>query len=98
MNDRELLRQFVEQSSRASFDELVERHIDLVYSVCLREVQDAALAEDATQVVFLLLATKAGTLSAETLIPGWLFNTARFVSRNALKQERRRLQYEQRAA
>src|SRR5688500_376122 len=98
MHDRELLKAYVEDSSQAAFAALVERYIDFVYSACLREVRDAALAEDVTQVVFLLLARKAATLRAGTVLPGWLFQTARFAGKNALRQQEQRRQREQRAA
>src|SRR5687768_14146490 len=98
MHDRELLKAYIEDGSQAAFAALVERHIDFVYSACLREVRDPMLAEDVTQVVFLLLARKAATLGAGTVLTGWLFQTARFAANNALRQEAQRRQREQKAA
>jgi RNA polymerase sigma factor (sigma-70 family) len=98
MSEWRYLSEYVETGSQTAFAALVERYIDLVYSTCLREVHDAALAEDVTQVVFLLLAKKAATLRTGTVLSGWLFQTARFASRNALKQELRRQQREHKAA
>src|SRR5579871_6285449 len=95
MRDEELLRQYVDQGSQAAFAQLVERHLSLVYASCLREVRDPSLAEDVTQVVFLLLAHKAPSLKGHTALAGWLFQTARFASRNALRQEARRKRAEQ---
>ena len=46
--DGRLIRQYARQGSQAAFSRLVARHRNLVYSVCLREVRDAALAEDVT--------------------------------------------------
>jgi RNA polymerase sigma factor (sigma-70 family) len=96
MHDWELLKEYIEHSSQPAFAALVERHIDFVYSVCLRELRHAELAEDVTQVVFLILADKARTIRTGTVLMGWLFQTARFAARNALKQEMRRVQREQR--
>lgn len=96
--DGQLLQRFVADDSQAAFAALVERHLGLVYGTCLREVRDAQLAEDVTQVVFVLLARKAPALSGTTPLPGWLFRTACFASRNALKQERRHRLREERAA
>lgn len=73
----------------------MERHLDLVFSVCRREIRDPELAEDVTQAVFLILAEKAASIKSGTLLVGWLFKTARFVSRNALRKESRRKAGEQ---
>ena len=88
-SDAALLRRFARQGRQAAFSELVSRYSGLVYSTCLRDVRDAAVAEDATQAVFLLLARKAPTFGAGTSLAGWLYRTARLVSRNAVQQETR---------
>lgn len=96
-SDWRLLRRYVEDNSQGAFADLVGRHLALVYSTCLREVGDADLADDVTQAVFLILARKAPSLRAGTVLAGWLFQTARFASQNALTRERRRQRHEQRA-
>src|SRR5262245_6174398 len=53
--DSELLRDYVERRSESAFAELVNRHVALVYSVALRLVVDAHLAEDVTQTTFAIL-------------------------------------------
>lgn len=98
MQDWQLLQEYVRDGSEAAFAHLAERHASLVYGTCLREVRDPALAEDVTQVVFLLLARKAAALREGTVLAGWLFNTARFAAKNALKQEARRRHSEEKAA
>ncbi|MDQ2799553.1 MAG: sigma-70 family RNA polymerase sigma factor, partial [Armatimonadota bacterium] len=98
MQDGQLLRQYVEAGSEAAFSQIVKRHMNLVYAVCRREIEDAALAEDVTQVVFLLLARKAPALRREATLAGWLFQTARFACKNAKRQEQRRRQREQKIA
>lgn len=60
--DGELLRLYVRRRSEAAFGLLVRRHLNLVYVTCLREVGDAALAEDAALSVFLVLARRASSL------------------------------------
>ena len=97
MQDWRLLREYVEQGSETAFAQLVKTHLNLVYATCLREVREPALAEDATQVVFLILARKANSIREGTPLAGWLFNTARFTAKNALKRETRRRIHEQRA-
>ena len=60
-----LLRRFVRQERQAAFSQLVARHSRLVYSTCLRDTQNPAVAEDAAQALFLLLARKAPMLGGE---------------------------------
>ena len=97
MTDRQLLQQYLREGSEAAFSQIVARHLKFVYTVCRRETGDAALAEDITQVVFLLLARKAPALRAETSLSGWLFQTARFASKNARRREAYRKMQEQKA-
>jgi RNA polymerase sigma factor (sigma-70 family) len=98
MDDWQLLREYADRGSDAAFTTLVERHLGLVYGACLREVRDADLAQDVTQSVFLVLARKAGRIRRGTVLAGWLFNTARFACRNALRQQARRKAREEHAA
>ena len=96
-DDLELLRQFARQHSDDAFAALVSRHVNLVYSVALRQTGDAALAEEITQAVFIILARKAATLGDKVVLAGWLCRTARYVSANALTIQRRRQRREQEA-
>ena len=96
--DSELLERFVREASQEAFAELLGRHVNLVWSICFRDLRDRQLAEDATQAVFLVLARKARTLRPGTVLAGWLFRTARLVARNVLKEEARRKARERRAA
>ena len=94
-SDWQLLQDYVERGSQAAFATLVERHVNFVYSTCLREVRHAALAEDVTQVVFLILARKAHRLRESGTLSGWLYKTSCFACKNAMKQERARQRHEQ---
>jgi uncharacterized protein (TIGR03435 family) len=96
-DDLNLLRDYARNNSEAAFAALVTRHVNLVYSVALRQVRDAHLAEEITQAVFIILARKAGSLGDKTILPGWLCRTARYASANALTIQRRRQQREQEA-
>jgi RNA polymerase sigma factor (sigma-70 family) len=98
MDDRDLLAAYVRDQSEAAFNELARRHLAWVYSVALRHVGNAALAEDVAQSVFVLLARKAGNIRSGTLIGGWLFRTTRFVANRALRAETRRRTREEMAA
>jgi RNA polymerase sigma factor (sigma-70 family) len=86
--DHDLLRRYTDGRSDAAFAELVRRHGPMVYAACRRELYDRHLAEDATQVVFLLLARKAGSLADVSHVAGWLFRVARLAARNVARSER----------
>ena len=90
MQDDILLTRYIQDGSEAAFSQLVTRHLPLVYRACLRETGSAAQAEDAAQVVFLLLARKAKSLQDRSSLTGWLYQTAVFVAKNVHKQEARR--------
>ena len=98
MEDRLLLRRFVQDNSEEAFAALTARYLNLVYAVCRRELADAETAEDVTQAVFLILARKAPSLSRNVVLSGWLFQTARFAAKNARLQATRRATNEQKAA
>jgi RNA polymerase sigma factor (sigma-70 family) len=97
-SDYDLLNDFAANAGETAFATLVDRHIGLVYSAAFRQLNDAHLAEDVTQAVFVLLARKAPTISKGTILAGWLYRTARYVSRDVLKTEARRRKREQDAA
>lgn len=90
MDDRQLLRKYVQNRSEEAFAELTGRHINLVHSAALRQVRDHHLADDVTQVVFLLLARKAATLPEKTVLVGWLYRATHFAAGHVLRTERRR--------
>ena len=79
-HDMELVREYAANRSESAFETLVARYVNLVYSAALRQVRHPELAEDVTQAVFVILARKAGALSPNTILSGWLYRTARFVS------------------
>ena len=96
--DRELLRRYAEADSEGAFAELVRRHLDLVYSAALRQVNgDAHMAQDVAQMVFTDLARKAATLWQRQFLTGWLYTSTHFVAANAVRKERRRRTHEQEA-
>ncbi len=96
-DDLALLREYARNHSETAFAALVTRHVNLVYSVAVRQVRDPHLAEEITQAVFIILARKAASLGDRTILPGWLCRTARYASANALTIQRRRQRREQEA-
>lgn len=92
-----LLREYADGHSESAFAELVQRHINLVYSVALRFTENGADAQDVTQAVFIILAKKAATLHPKTILSGWLYETTRFTAMNFLTNKNRRQAREQEA-
>src|ERR1051325_314152 len=97
-NDMDLLRDYARNRSEQAFRALVERHINVVYAVALRQVKNAQLAEDVAQAVFIVLAEKAAAIPKNTILAGWFFRATRFAAANALRAEARREHWEQKAA
>jgi len=94
-DDMELVREYARHGSEEAFATLVSRHINLVYSVALRQLHDTHLAEEVTQAVFIILARKAGSLNAKTILSAWLCRTAQYAAADASKMQRRRQRREQ---
>jgi RNA polymerase sigma factor (sigma-70 family) len=89
--DAELLTSFARTNSEAVFAELVERHVNLVYSAALRQVNgDAHLAQDVAQTVFSDLAGKAVALARRQTLTGWLYTSAHFSAAKIVRGETRR--------
>jgi RNA polymerase sigma factor (sigma-70 family) len=88
-DDWRLLRRYVEYGSQEAFSELVRRHLSWVHATCRKALRDQQMAEDAAQAVFIILARRAESITQQTRLSGWLFNTARFVVKDARKQQAR---------
>ncbi|HUR59136.1 MAG TPA: sigma-70 family RNA polymerase sigma factor, partial [Opitutaceae bacterium] len=94
--DAELLRLYAAERSEAAFAELVRRHLNLVYSVALRQVAgDAHLAQDVSQQVFTALARKARAVAERPSVSGWLYRSTHFAASSVVRTERRRRVREQ---
>jgi len=95
--DMELLRQYANRNSNDAFATLVSRHVNMVYSAALRKTGNPHAAEEITQAVFIILAQKAGRIPDKTILPGWLYQTARLTAASFRKREIRRVRREQEA-
>jgi len=96
-DDSTLLRQYAENNSNEAFAALVERHINLVYSVALRQVGNAHAAQEITQAVFIILAKKAAQLRHDKALGSWLFQATRLTANNFIRSEARRHRREEEA-
>jgi RNA polymerase sigma factor (sigma-70 family) len=94
-NDCDLLRQFSRDHSQDAFTELVNQHMNLVYSSALRQVRSAQLAEEVTQVVFTNLARNADKLAPDTILTAWLYQVTRNAAIDLVRSEARRQAREQ---
>ncbi|MDB6024731.1 MAG: hypothetical protein JWM68_954 [Verrucomicrobiales bacterium] len=92
--DAQLLQEYASCNSEEAFATLVQRHINMVYSVALRQLRDAHKAQDVSQAVFIILARKAASLRNEIILTGWLYQTARHTAANFLRTEIRRQERE----
>ena len=97
LDDSALLRQYVESQSDEAFAALVTRHINLVYSVALRQTGSPENAEEIAQAVFIILAKKANQMRHEKALSSWLFQATRLTAANLIRGESRRRNREQEA-
>jgi hypothetical protein len=89
--DSELLGRYARTRSEDAFAELVRRHVSLVYSAALRQVNgDAHLGQDVAQTVFTDLARKAGSLARRESLAGWLYTSAHYAAAKIARTEDRR--------
>jgi uncharacterized protein (TIGR03435 family) len=96
-DDSTLLRQYVEDNSDEAFAQVVSQHVNLVYSVALRQVGNPHHAEEVTQAVFIILAKKAAQMRHDKALSSWLFQATRLTANNFIRSEMRRQHREQEA-
>ena len=98
MNGTDLLAEFRRNRSDKAFGELVRRYTNLVYSAARRRLSNDAAAEEATQSVFIRLASTAPELREDAALVAWLHRTAVHVSIDLWRVESRRRAREEQAA
>src|ERR1035438_8442928 len=96
-DDSALLRQYAENNSDEAFAALVTRHINLGYSVALRQMGNPHQAEKIPQAVFIILAKKAAQLRHDQALSSWLFQATRLTANNFIRSESRRRHREEEA-
>jgi RNA polymerase sigma factor (sigma-70 family) len=96
--DQSLLHRYAREGSRQALDQIVRRHIALVYSSALRQVRDPDLSQDITQAVFLVLAQKARTIRSGEALAGWLLAVTRRACVDAMRKRATQRRHELAAA
>jgi RNA polymerase sigma factor (sigma-70 family) len=86
LNDRSLLRRFLQDDDDKAFAQIIVRHQRLVMSACRRIVGQSADAEDAFQATFLTLARRPRSLRRCRSLAGWLYTVATRTSRRLVRQ------------
>ncbi len=93
--DQELLKQYQDEGSEAAFEELVRRHVNLVYACALRRMSgNVQNAQDVAQVVFVDLARRGGSIPDGMPLGAYLHRAACFAAGKLLRSERRRRERE----
>src|SRR5437868_550763 len=89
MGDLELLLQYVNDRATQTdaLAQLIRRHAGWVHGVAARRLRDAQLAEDATQEVFLILATTPPRLREEPAVAAWLLKVTCHVTSNLIRAQ-----------
>jgi RNA polymerase sigma factor (sigma-70 family) len=94
-DDLDLLHRYAKDGCERSFSQLVERHLNLVYSAALRQVRSPESAREVSQSAFVELAKNAGKLGAGTVLPAWLYAVTRRRAIDLVRSESRRHRREQ---
>ncbi len=87
--DEDLVRRF-RAGDDAAFTELVRRHQQRVYSLCLRVLGDADAAADVAQDTFLTMLRKLDGFRGEAAFTTWLHRVAVNACYDELRRKRRR--------
>ncbi|MFL5244111.1 MAG: RNA polymerase sigma factor [Gemmataceae bacterium] len=75
-SDSLLLQRFLAHRDEAAFAALVQRHGNLVMSVCIRVLRNAHDSEEVFQAVFFILARKARSVIKQETLANWLYTVA----------------------
>lgn len=94
--DQSLLTRYHQQGDASAFQDLVRAHGGMVFATARRITQDAALAEEVVQEVFLTLARRDQDIRGS--VAAWLHQVAKQKACNVIRGESRRRHYEQAAA
>jgi RNA polymerase sigma factor (sigma-70 family) len=98
-DDLDLLTSYQRDGVESAFARLVERHNQWIFAAARRRLGDDHLADDATQAVFVVLATKAAELIASRRgsLSAWLFHVMHFTCTRLRRSQSRRSALEETA-
>ena len=89
VTDEQLI-QWVADGDTSCLATLFERHHKAVYQFCLQMTRHPAQSEDLVQDVFLKILRKAGSFRGDGPFKAWMFNIARNITLDQIRQSRRR--------
>lgn len=98
LQDRELLRRFVDLRDEAAFAALVERHGPMLLGACRRVLRNQQDAEDVLQATFLVLARRASAVRRQDSVGSWLYGVAYRLALKLRTRQTRQQACERRAA
>jgi RNA polymerase sigma factor (sigma-70 family) len=88
-SDSDFLAEWLRDHREPAFHALVARYAGLVHMAAKRTTGDEALAAEASQLTFILLARKAKSLASRSSLAGWLHLTAVMQAKNLMRKNRR---------
>ena len=89
LNDRALLRRFIQDTDERAFAEIIRRYHGLVMSVCRRVIGRGLDTEDAFQATFLILARRPRSIRKAESLSSWLYTVAWRTSVRLMRQRRK---------
>ncbi|MEP3479571.1 MAG: RNA polymerase sigma factor [Fuerstiella sp.] len=91
LDDRVLLRRFVQDADEAAFEEIVKRYQKLVMSVCGRILGSGQDTEDAFQATFICLARRPRSIRHSKALSSWLYTVAYRISWRLVRHRKKSL-------
>jgi RNA polymerase sigma factor (sigma-70 family) len=98
LEDRELLRRFLDERDQAAFAALVERHGPMLLGACRRVLRNQHDAEDVLQATFLVLARRGSAIRRPDSVGSWLYGVAYRLALKLRARQARQKECERRAA
>ncbi len=86
-SDASLIAQ-AKQQQQTAFRQLYQRHVSMVYGLCLRLTGQSAMAEDVTQEVFIQVWRKLDTFNGDSAFTTWLHSIATNTTISYLRKQK----------